>query len=188
MSTSEVIPHRALLLVDFQVDFLSDRGRLPVDRSQVESVAASTRRAIDDAQRQGDLIVKIGNEFRRTALVMNALRRFAALADSPGAKWDPRFEVTGAPYLPKRTSDAFCNPDLDALLNEHHISDIALAGLKANACITATARSALSRGYRLELLTDAIACGSDRSRERALDRLERAGAVWVGVSGRRAPG
>jgi nicotinamidase-related amidase len=118
---------RALLLVDFQLDFLSDEGRMPVDRAQVLPVLAATRTAVEEAQRRGDLIIKIGNEFRRSALVMNLLRRSAAIVGSPGAAWDERFDVPGVPYLPKWKGDAFCNPELNAMLVEHRTSVIALA-------------------------------------------------------------
>jgi nicotinamidase-related amidase len=175
---------RALLLIDFQVDFLSDEGRMPVDRAQVLPVLAATRAAIDEAQSRKELIIKIGNEFPRRSVAMNFLRRYAALAGSPGAQWDQRIDVPDAPYLPKWKGDAFCNPELDAMLVDHRITVVALAGLKANACITATAKAALSKGYRVELLTKAIACGSEQSRSRALARLERAGAElsYVGSS------
>ncbi len=57
---------RALLLIDFQHDFLADDGRLPVDRSQVQPVVESARAAIERAHGVGDLIVRAGNEFGPT--------------------------------------------------------------------------------------------------------------------------
>lgn len=73
---------RALLLIDFQDDFLADSGRMPVAREQVESVLAATRAAISQAQARGDLIVQIGNEFRPHDLIGNLMRRGAAISDS----------------------------------------------------------------------------------------------------------
>ena len=47
----------------------------------------------------------------------------------------------------------------------------------ARACVTATTKAAIERGFRVMLIEPAIACVSDRSRERALARLERKGAL-----------
>jgi nicotinamidase-related amidase len=89
---------RALLLIDFQDDFLADDGRMPVARDQVEPVLAATRAAIAQAQARGDLIVQIGNEFRPHDLLGNLGRR-AAVSGRPGTRWDARFAAPGAVYM-----------------------------------------------------------------------------------------
>ncbi len=53
---------------------------------------------------------------------------------------------------------------------------LSLAGLKAGACVSATAKDALARGYTVELNADAIACDSDASRRRSLRALQSRGA------------
>jgi nicotinamidase-related amidase len=88
---------RALLLIDFQDDFLEPDGRMPICRSQVAPVLAAAARAIEQARQAGDLVVAIGNEFRPDDRLMNLLRRHAAIAGSPGARW------TNA--LPERVND-----------------------------------------------------------------------------------
>jgi len=170
---------RALLLIDFQDDFLADDGRMPVARDQVEPVLAATRAAIAQAQARGDLIIEIGNEFRAHDLVGNLIRRGAAVAGSPGTRWDPRFAASGAVYLAKWKSDAFCNPALEKLLREHRIQDVIVAGLYARACVAATTRAALARGFQAHVLGDAVACRSDTSRKAALGRMGRRGAQIV---------
>ena len=174
---SASLPRRcALLLIDFQRDFLADDGRMPVARSQVAPVLVATRAAIGAAQRDGVLIVKIGNEFRRSDVIGNFRRRHAAVAGEPGASWDPRLDVDGAAYLAKWKADAFRNPALPLLLASQRTEHVLLAGLYARACITATARGALARGLRVTILADAVACQSDATRARALAELNRLGA------------
>jgi len=170
---------RALLLIDFQDDFLADDGRMPVARDQVEPVLAATRAAIARAQASGDLIVQIGNEFRPRDLLGNLGRRGAAISGRQGTRWDPRFAAPGAVYLAKWKSDAFCNPALEKLLREHRIQEIVVAGLYARACVTATTRAALARGFHVHVLGDAVACRSDASREAALGRLRGCGAQVI---------
>ena len=166
---------RALLLIDFQKDFLTEGGRMPVERNQAGPVLAAAQAAIDRARSAGDLIIAIGNEFRPGDHLMNLLRRGAAIAGTPGARWDDRLSIDGAVYLPKWSGDAFVNPALDRLLKERRIEELVLTGLMARACVTATARTALARGYRVSALAPAIACYTDASRAAALRRLEQRG-------------
>jgi biuret amidohydrolase len=178
---SEATDHRdrALLLIDFQKDFLSPSGRMPVDQGQVQSVIAAAQHAVDEAHRNGDLIVKIGNEFRASDVIGNAFRHHAAMQGSPGAAWDGRIDPSGATYVPKWTSNAFCNPDLATLLAEAGVRQVRLAGLYAKACISATAKAAQKRGLSVQVIGDATACSSDKSRQNALDKLRRMGIEVV---------
>jgi nicotinamidase-related amidase len=79
-------------------------------------------------------------------------------------------------YVAKWRSDAFCNPDLVALLEVEEVGQVRLTGLYAKACITATAKGALKRGLSVQVIGDATACSSEKSRRAALDKLRRLGA------------
>ena len=175
----DTAPRRALLLIDFQYDFLADDGRMPVDRTQVQPVVAAARSAIDTARGAGDLVVRIGNEFRPGDFVGNAFHHRAAIAGSPGACWDPRIDARDSVYLAKWKSNALCNPEVSHLMGEHLIERVSLAGLFARACVTATAKGARARGLQVDLLVNAIACKSDASRSAALTRLGRRGMQLI---------
>lgn len=170
---------RALLLLDFQEDFLSPNGRLPVAQQQVKPVLVRTRQAILDAAREGDLVAAIGNEFKKNDCVTNLFRRNASIAGSPGSRWTSELPLGDIPYFPKWRRSAFANPEFESWLRDHHVDTIALTGLQAKACVAATAKDALARNLRVELISDAIACVSDKSRDRALARLARRGALKV---------
>lgn len=148
---------------------------MPVARDHVEPMLGATRRAIALAQRNGDLVVKIGNEFRRRDILMNALRRGAAIKGTQGTAWDERVDAADAPYVPKWKASAFCNPALDELLRDHEIGHVTLTGLQARACVTATAKAALAHGLQVSVLMPAVACRSNASRDRALNRLAQQG-------------
>jgi len=170
---------RALVLIDFQNDFIEPTGRMPVDQGQVASVLQAARQAIGQAQSAGDVVVAIGNEFRPRDYLMNLLRRNASIAGSPGARWIRDLPLDGIPYFPKWASSAFVNPEFERWLRTEHVRTLRLAGLQAKACVTATAKDAMKRGYAVEVFDRAIACVSDRSRARALARLERQGVRRV---------
>jgi nicotinamidase-related amidase len=169
----------ALVLLDLQFDFLDDRGRMPVCRDHVDPVLAAARRAIDRFRAADRPVVAIGNEFRPSDRLMNLLRRHASIAGSPGAAWDPRVPREGLVYFPKWATSAFVNPQFEAWLRDNRIRKLVLGGLRADACVSATARAALAKGFEVQLLTDAIACTSDRTRARALERLAARGAVFA---------
>jgi nicotinamidase-related amidase len=162
--------------LDFQRDFLADDGRMPVARQHVAPVLAAARCAVDQARLRGDLIVKVGNEFRRGDIVGNLLRRRAAVSGSAGTVWDDRIDVEDALYVPKSAGSAFTNPALGAALDARGIRHLLVAGLFAKGCVRATAEAALRRGLTVEVLGDAVACSSDRSRDRALRLLADGGA------------
>jgi len=134
---------RALLLIDFQRDFLEPSGRMPVARAQVDSVLNAAARAMAEARDAGDLIVAIGNEFRPGDILMNLFRRNASILGSEGASWTDRLPLDGATYFPKWAGSAFVNPELNPWLRAHNVKTLVLAGLMAKACITATAKDAL---------------------------------------------
>jgi nicotinamidase-related amidase len=175
---------RALLLIDFQYDFLSDEGRMPIARHQVFPVIAAANAAIDHARAAAIDIIAIGNEFRPNDRLMNLLRRKAAIAGSRGATWDARVDIGAATYFPKWRSNAFSNPALAAFLAERRIGEVVLAGLFAGACVTATAKGALARGLRVRVLKEAVADASDAARAAALARLCRRGVLLsAGLAG-----
>jgi nicotinamidase-related amidase len=177
---------RALLLIDFQRDFLRDDGRMPVDVGQRQLVIAAANRAAAAARARGDAVIAIGNEFRRSDWA-NVFRRFAALAGSEGARWDERVGVDDARYFRKWRASAFCNPDLAVCLRDLGAEDLAIAGLYASACVTATARDALERGFRVTVLSDAVADRSDAARTRALERLKQAGTTLAATESEAPP-
>jgi nicotinamidase-related amidase len=181
MNTAADRGRRALILLDFQRDFLADDGRMPVARHHVAPVLAAARRAADQARLRGDLVIKVGNEFRRGDIVGNLLRRRAAVAGSAGTAWDDRIDVEDALYVPKSAGSAFTNPALGAALDTEGVKHLTIAGLFANGCVRATAEAALRRGLTVEVLRDAVACSSDRSRDRALGRLANRGAHVTAV-------
>lgn len=182
MPVTPPAPDSALLLIDFQRDFLEPEGRLPVRMSQVSPMLAAAGAAITRYRDAGRPVIAIGNEFRPGDWLMNLLRRHASIAGSAGAAWDPRLPLPAdTRYFAKWATGAFINPELEPWLREHGIGTLAIAGLKAGACVSATSRQAMARGFRVVLLGDAIACDSDGSRRRALSRLEQRGAELQAV-------
>ncbi|HWE96331.1 MAG TPA: cysteine hydrolase [Tepidisphaeraceae bacterium] len=170
-------PRAALLLIDFQFDFLSPQGRLPVHAHQARAMLMAANRLIEAAPRLGYEVAYVGNEFEPRDFPANWFRRNAAIRGTPGAALDPALRrVPGAPYFAKQRGDAFSNIGLEGFLDSHAVGRLIVAGAHADACVLRTAMSALRRGYRVVIPEDAVAAASESRRERALVRLRRAGA------------
>ena len=164
----------ALLVIDMQEDFLSPRGRLPVEPAAVSSLVESVNHAIAEAAAGGIPVIHIVNRFP-AARLSNLFRNFAAIEGSAGAAIDERVSVGTAPVLSKRRGDAFSNPALGALLTRQGVNRVILAGVHANGCVLATARGALRRGYVAGVLSGCVASRSRRATQRALGKMERIG-------------
>lgn len=165
----------ALLLIDFQRDFIHPEGRMPVHTEHMQPMFTHTRAALESARDAGWPIAAIVNAFHRWD-PGNLFRRFAAVEGSPGAALDDRMDLSDATVFSKRRGDAFSNPELHAWLQSQKVERVVLCGVYANGCVAATARGALKLGYRVTVLTDAIAAGSDAALERGIQRCARLGA------------
>ncbi len=166
----------ALLVLDLQVDFLDRGGRMPIAPDQMPKVLAKSNQAIEASAAHRAAVIYVENEYTRWDIPGNWSRHGAALAGTPGASLDPRLKrVAEAPYFPKRQGNAFSNPGLETFLHDHHISRVVICGVYADACVTATARGALRRGFAVTVLSDAVGAANDAVRRSALEKLRRDG-------------
>jgi len=173
------IRYQALLLLDFQYDFLDENGRLQIASDQVKELVSSTIVAIRHAKEKNDLIIMIGNEFRKSQFISNIFRKNSALQRSLGASWDKQVFIPEGIYLSKSKKDAFSNRNLSMLLQQHNIIKVVLTGVFAKDCINTTARAAIKKGFSVEVLTPAVGCKSNTSKEDALSRLSKIGVTLI---------
>jgi nicotinamidase-related amidase len=76
----------------------------------------------------------------------------------------------------KNRQDAFSNERLSVHLTKCGVKELFIGGVHAEACVTATTRTALRRGFDVTVLTDAVGSTTEHARERACTRLARLGA------------
>jgi len=180
MQVERVLRHAAMSMVvlalDLQRDFLEDDGRMPIARAQVPGLLAVTNAVTAAAAEHGVKVIYISNEFPRSQCLANFFRRGAAIAGSPGGEIDPRVVRRSSMYVSKAEGNAFSNPALGAFLRVGGADEVIVLGLFAGACVAATTRGAMRAGYRVTLVRDAIGAASDWARDRALAKLQRAGA------------
>jgi nicotinamidase-related amidase len=94
------------MILDIQNDYFSDRARMPVAKHQIKTTLKSINNLIKSAEKSNVSILYIRNEFERTQLISNLLRKFTALKGSVGAELDERLVKAEGAYFSKRMHSA----------------------------------------------------------------------------------
>ena len=165
----------ALLLIDLQIDFLADSGRLPVGAVNAAGViAVANRMAALFAERRWPIIV-ILNQFKKSDVIGNFFRKYAALEGTEGGGIDPRVVVSDARCFSKAKSSAFTNPDFAAYLKSAAIGRVVICGVYADGCVRATAFDALRADLDTVVLADGVASKSNSRGKWALSQMQKRG-------------
>ena len=101
----------------------------------------------------------------------------------PGAALDGRLAVGSQPVFTKPTADAFSCAAFEQFLIEHRINELFLAGLDAEYCVRSTARGALARGYKVNIVSDGILLLAEKRRDAMLRQFHREGVQLVAGDG-----
>jgi nicotinamidase-related amidase len=135
---------------------LAPSGRGMVAEAEIEPMLAAVGKLVDGAKSNGVAVV-----FVRT--------------DEHG-ELDPRLSTGGGPVFVKSRRDAFSNPELDEFFRTRSVDHLVLAGASVDESIEFTSAGARNRGYKVQVVADAIGASSDARREHAVRELGRDGA------------
>ena len=166
--------HTALILIGYQNDYFAQDGILhPVieEAAQVTGTLAHTIQVLEHLQSSAVLIVTTPiiftadySELTDPVGILQVIKeRGAFKSGTPGAETIAEIQRFGERIVTmpgKRGLNAFSNTDLDALLHDHEITDVVLAGAVTAICIDSTGRAAAERGYKVTILSD---CTTGRS-------------------------
>jgi nicotinamidase-related amidase len=169
-------PRTALVLIDFQNDYLRPEGRMAVAQNQVDPMLNAANAMIEAARKNAIDVIYVRDEFSRFEFVRNLLRNDAALRYEAGSALDPRLDGTAGVYFNKEHGDAFSNSEFGSHLEAHNLGNLIIAGVYAGGSAAATALDAIKRGYKVTVISDAIAGSNDEARDKALAELKGAGA------------
>jgi streptothricin hydrolase len=127
-----VRPVQALVVVDMQRGVLADLPGAAALESRVAELIARARAA-------GALVVQLQNDGAP-----------GSVDEAGSAGW--ALALSGGDVVRKTTDDGFAGTLLAALLSD--VRRVALCGVLSEMCVSATARSALARGYEVVLPHD----------------------------------
>lgn len=174
----------ALLLIEFQNDFVSEGG---AQHQAVKAVMAETgmlahaRAAADGARRRGAVVLHAPITFAEGypemprepyGILAGILAAKAFRKGSWGAAFAGEMTPAAADIVVegKRGLDCFASTNIDFILRQRGITDLAIAGFLTNCCVESTMRSAYERGYRVVTLTDCTATLSPEEQEAAVTK------------------
>ena len=166
----------ALLLIDVQEDFwLSGMdGKFPHFKDNVARLLSTCRG-------EGLDVLHIRARFKQDG--SDWMARYKLLGSIPCIEGTPGVEVMpcarelpGEPVLYKQAYDSFCNPEVQAWLQQNGKQYVLVAGLVTAVCVLLTGASAAQRGYLVAIVEDC--CGDqagahDMVLERYPNLLER---------------
>jgi nicotinamidase-related amidase len=185
MGDQMMIPEKtALLLIEYQNDFVSEGG---AQHDAVSAVMADTdmlahSRAVAEAARAcgatvmhapisfADGYPEVPSDLYGILAGIKQAQAFrkgswgAAIADAM-APVDGDIVIEG-----KRGLDCFASTNIDFILRQRGITDLAIAGFLTNCCVESTMRSAYERGFRVVTLTDCTATLSPEEQEAAVSK------------------
>jgi nicotinamidase/pyrazinamidase len=174
-------PRSALVLIDLQEDCTGATSRPPFPYRNSEALIAQANRAIRVAEARRDLVVVADQEFSGLlgTLWSNLFVGGRLMTGEKGTATDHRLAVSAATKFSKPKGDAFSNPDFERFLVEHQVDELYIAGVDAQFCVLLTARGALARGYKVNMLKDAIGLMKEEKWTEVLSDYQRRGMRLV---------
>ncbi|MCZ4339479.1 cysteine hydrolase family protein [Shewanella colwelliana] len=138
----------ALVLVDLQNDYFS-AGRFPLENTDI--VAQHAQALLRHFRVQALPVIHIQHIFENDdAPFFNA--------NSEGVEIEASVSpLANEPVVIKHQIDSFIDTALEQTLVELGIERLVIVGAMAQACVQTIARSAVNKGYRCEVISDAIA-------------------------------
>ena len=173
----------ALIVVDVQTDFCAG-GALPV--TEGDAVIAVLNRWIDVAERRGIPVVasRDWHPPEHPSFAPRGPWPEHCVQDTPGAAYHPllrlppsAIKVAKGTRFDRDQHSAFDETGLAAHLRSHAVRRLWIGGLTLDVCVLETVLDARKEGFETHVIVEATRPIEASSGERALDRMEAAGAI-----------
>lgn len=167
-------PQKALLVIDMQIDYIDENGKLPIEISQINNLVITINNIIDDFDKKNYKIIYLRRIFPKNDF-RNRANNYAVVEGTSGIEIDPRIKIVSVFIFDKYASSSFTNLDFENFLIENQINELFLCGVMADECVYETALSALGRGYTVNYYANAVGSSSIRNIEKAIRKLNKRG-------------
>ena len=169
---------KALILVDLQEDYTGPQA--PQRYQEPERLILAANQLIEAAHAGGWPVylvrVAMPNDWFHPLMTGGT-----AIAGTKGAELDARLVRDDTVEIVKTKSDAFTNPALDTQLADKQVGELFIAGLDAKFCVKKTVGGALNRGYKVNVVREAIATRHSTPLEEHIKEYESAGAEMTSL-------
>ncbi|MFQ6011252.1 MAG: cysteine hydrolase family protein [Nitrososphaerales archaeon] len=176
--------HSAVIVVDMQNDFCSDKGahaKMGMPRNLVKDMAPRLGRFLSAARKSGITIIHTQNIHSEWTL-SSAWRRSrnrgidVTIQGTWGAEWfEEQEELTPRKneyVVQKHRYSAFIGTDLEMILKAKGIRTLIMTGTGTNACVESTARHGSMLDFHIVFLADCTATVSQQAHEGTLRNIE----------------
>jgi biuret amidohydrolase len=195
----------ALVLIDFQRDFLVERGfgeLLGNDVSLLRTTIEPARAVLAAARAAGLLVIHTREGHRpdlsdcppakltrggKTFIGTKGPMGRILVRGEPGHDIIPELSpIDGEPIIDKPGKGAFYATDLELILRDRNIKTLLFCGVTTEVCVNTTMREANDRGYECVVLEDCVGSYFPAFHIAALEMIKAQGAIvgWVSDSAR----
>jgi nicotinamidase-related amidase len=151
-------PKKALLVLDIQESGAAPDVAFPA-QTPLGKMITSVNKLINCFDSTGQEVIYIRQVFRSSLLTrLHGGRILAGQMEPRLSRW---LNIVNGNDFPKNRTDAFSNRQLEHFLIERQVNELYLVGLDAAFCVYYTALGALSRGYRVTVVSDGVMTGRD---------------------------
>eukprot|EP00518_Triparma_eleuthera_P003141 CAMPEP_0182463566 /NCGR_PEP_ID=MMETSP1319-20130603/7712_1 /TAXON_ID=172717 /ORGANISM="Bolidomonas pacifica, Strain RCC208" /LENGTH=235 /DNA_ID=CAMNT_0024663129 /DNA_START=14 /DNA_END=721 /DNA_ORIENTATION=+ len=177
-----VASETAVVCIEYQNEFTTEGGKLhdavkPV--MDATNMMSNTKKVVDEARKAGALVVHVPISFAKGHKAING--QYGILN---GVKEGLAFEAGtwGAEICDEMSPEegdivvggktglcGFASTNLDMVLRQNGVKDVALCGFLTNCCVESSMRSAYELGYNVKTLTDCVAATSMEAQEATLE-------------------
>jgi nicotinamidase-related amidase len=175
----------ALLLIEFQQEWLSETGKLHhlfSDRDQFLNSLKNAEQALAAARQTSVAVIHSGlsytDDYKELGKARYGLRAAIPahqtfLASSAGSQFAAPFcPQSGEFVVPGRTgSSVFSGSNLDNYLRNNQITTLYLMGYALHVCVESTLRAAHDLGYETILIEDASAAFTAQQKDHAIHNV-----------------
>ena len=164
----------ALLIIDLQNDFTLDEGKVPACTSQIQDVINKINEMIKSRNEKGELTALITTHWSNP--LMKLLTKNSVKPGSFGAEVDARLSKQITNHFIKTNKNIFTSKELNTWLKENDVKELIFSGLALEHCIKTSVKAAISKDYRVSLLSEGLASYKCDQRKKSLLKLKYLGA------------
>jgi len=158
----------ALVIIDVQKNLTAETGNWILNLEQTDKMIININTIIQKVKKQEFHIIYVQNVFKKNSII-NHMTNCAMEEGTDGSELDDRINIISSNRFEKNKMDAFTNHDFETYLINNEISHLIVVGIDAEDCVDKTIKGAINRGYKITVISDAIASKTNEKRNAKID-------------------